>query len=207
MEIKMRNVISKICGAKMKINKILIGVLLFLILIITGCTQQTKYVCSDGSSVSDSSLCIKKEPVTTSKIYKDFTVRIHSGSNDGYGTGPYDYKPTSFSDTNNLFLKLSASSVPQHFSYWVTFIINNDIEEDIDCEVEELWDGSIHNKYLKNIYKSYSITTSYGEIKGFSFNAPDIELKPSNVRFVYECVGKESGKKVVGSYKLYLTYE
>lgn len=41
----------------MKINTILMSILICLILIITGCTQQTKYVCSDGTEISDSYFC------------------------------------------------------------------------------------------------------------------------------------------------------
>jgi hypothetical protein len=46
----------------MKINIIIIGLFLVSILVLSGCVQQqTKYVCSDGTIVSDASLCPKQE--------------------------------------------------------------------------------------------------------------------------------------------------
>ena len=46
----------------MKINTIIIGLILVSVLIISGCAQQqTKYVCPDGTTVSDSSYCQRQE--------------------------------------------------------------------------------------------------------------------------------------------------
>src|SRR3989344_3985619 len=46
----------------MKINTIIIMLFLVSIVVLSGCAQQqTKYVCSDGTTVSDSSLCPKEK--------------------------------------------------------------------------------------------------------------------------------------------------
>ena len=184
--------------------KIQYSIILLLIafLILSGCAQQqTKYVCPDGTTVSDASFCPKQEVQEDmpQKDYQRFEIKMYiQHSSPGYGY--WDDLPN-FPSRNYDDYQLGW--YPQDEKYydggWLHLYTFYD-QETITCYVKEFYNGVQNDQFTMVLYNQGDGISGDSMKIGY-----ETDKVPMTVRYDVECTGDESGNKAIDTYRVSVT--
>ena len=179
--------------------------IMILILFLVGCapaqhqttTYQENNYCGDGNCDSDEDCnSCYNDCGECPKEYRNFEIKMYiQHSSPGYSYWKEQLPSYPSRQYSNYELSWDPYDESQYDGGWLHIYTFYD-EETITCYGKEYYDGRLNEQFTEKLY-------SQGDgVSGVSLRVAYEKPLAQQVRYDVECVGDESNKKVIDSYKI-----
>lgn len=173
---------------------------IFVILLFTISCTNNQYVCKDGRTVSDQSLCFEQFT-----IYMDVWEELPEGAFISSNFEETSIPAKKLTLINNENLDYATSNRSDAIAYPILVIYTYDyIEENIICDIEEYYDSNLNGKITRELAPADD--SPYNNL----IWASDIKLEtgvlPDRVHYIASCKGLDSGYTTSNTFYLDINY-